>query len=172
MQRLIEEAEIQTKVAELGRRIAADYHGRSLTVIGILTGSIVLLADLIRRIDLPLRISLIQASSYRGRAVTPGELLTNLEFLPEITGRNVLLLDDIFDSGRTLQTLNDALRDQRPRTLRSAVLLKKRGRSTVDLQPDYCGFEIPDLFVVGYGLDYNGKYRHLPYIAALEEDEL
>lgn len=171
MSPLIEESAICDRVAELGRIIAADYRDRPLTILGVLTGSIVLLSDLIRRINLPLRVGLIQASSYRGRATEPGPLAVNAELVPDIRGRDVLLVDDIFDTGRTLAALLDAVRGMSPASVRSAVLLWKTGRSRVDVEPDYHGFRIPDVFVVGYGLDYNDEHRHLPYIAALDESE-
>ena len=172
MKILITEAEIRDQVAELGRRITADYRDRPLTVIGVLKGSIVLLSDLIRQIAVPHRLGLLQASSYRGRTTIPGELVLNRELLPEVGGRDVLLLDDIFDTGRTLATLLKVVAELQPRSLKSAVLLWKEGRQTVPVQPDYHCFKIPDEFVVGYGLDYNDDFRHLPYVAALEAGEL
>ena len=172
MKRLIDEEQIRVEVARLGERIAADYAGRPLTVLGVLTGSIVLLADLIRQIALPLRIGLVQASSYRGKVTRPGELSVGTDLVPDIAGRDVLIVDDIFDTGQTLVRLSEAIRARGPSSLRSAVLLWKEGRSTVDVTPDYHCFKIPDVFVVGYGLDYNDDYRHLPYIAALEEGDL
>jgi len=172
MKPLIDETQIRRQVAEMGRRIADDFRGRPLTILGVLTGSVVLLADLIRCIDLPLRVGLIQASSYRGSATSPGALTVNAELVPDITGRHVLLVDDIFDTGRTLEALLETVRQMQPQSVRSAVLLWKRDRSRVDIRPDYHAFRIPDVFVVGYGLDYNDEYRHLPYIAALEESDL
>ncbi len=141
-------------------------------VIGVLTGSMVLLADLIRQIDLPLQVGLVQARSYRGSATRPGELAIHAELLPEVSGRDVLLVDDIFDTGRTLDALLRQLGDLGPRSLRSAVLLRKRERQQVAIEPDYFVFEIPNVFVVGYGLDYQDSYRHLPYVAELEEHDL
>jgi len=172
VKRLIDQAEIRREVEALGHRIAEDYRGRPLTILGVLTGSIVLLSDVIRQIDLPLRVGLIQASSYRGRSTSPGELSVNDELLPDITDRDVLLVDDIFDTGHTMQRLLELIADKQPRNVRSAVLLWKEDRSTVEIEPDYHCFRIPDVFVVGYGLDYNDEYRHLPYIAALEDGDL
>lgn len=169
MKRLIDETDIRAAVIELGRQISADYRGRPLTALGVVTGSIVLLADVIRVIDLPLRVGLIQASSYRGATTAAGELSINTDLLPDVTDRDVLLVDDIFDSGRTLATLCGILREKQARSVRTAVLLWKDRPTDVDLQPDYYCFKIPDVFVVGYGLDYNGEHRHLPYIAVLEE---
>src|SRR5437763_16265948 len=125
------------------------------------------LADLVRHLDLSLRIGLIQASSYRGLTTMPGELRIHPDFLPDVRGRHVLLLDDILDTGQTLSRLVDQLKGMAPASIQVGVLARKRGRQVVPLEPDYCGFDIPDAFVVGYGLDYNDEYRHLPYIAVL-----
>ena len=116
-----------------------------------------------------MRIGLIQASSYRGAATTPGQLHIHPELVPDVKGRNVLLLDDILDTGQTLAYLVQHLQSLGTVSLRTAVLLRKQGRQTVSLEPDYCGFDIPNAFVVGYGLDFNDEYRHLPYIAVLPE---
>lgn len=172
MQTLIHEDEIRSVVAALGQQIAEEYRGQPLTVLGVLTGSIVFLSDLIRAIDVPLRVGLIQASSYRGATTTPLELRVNDSLLPDIRDRSVLLIDDIFDTGQTLSALLDTVQKNQPRSLKSAVLLWKTGRSQVPVEPDYSCFKIPDRFVVGYGLDYNDDYRHLPFIAALEQSDL
>ena len=172
MKVLIEAEEIREAVEALGQRRAADYAGKTLTVVGVLTGSVMLLADLVRAMNLPLRISLIRASSYRGAATRPGELEVDDQLLEDVSGRDVLLVDDIFDSGRTLDRLLDTLRGHHPASLRSAVLLWKTGRSEVEVEPDYHCFRIPDVFVVGYGLDHNGEYRYLPHIAGLDDQDL
>lgn len=172
MQTLIEANEIQKVVTNLGRQIATDYQNQPLTILGVLTGSIVFLADLIRAIDLPLRVGLVQASSYRGATTQPLELRINDSLVPDIRNRSVLLVDDIFDTGNTMAALIDTIRRNSPRSVRSAVLLSKSGKAQVAMRPDYHCFEIPDRFVVGYGLDYNDDYRHLPFIAALEPNDL
>ena len=169
VRQLISPAEIDAAVEQLGRRITREYDGRPLTILGVLTGSLMLVADLMRRIELPHQLGLLQASSYRGTTTSPGELRVNTEFLPQVAGRDVLLVDDILDTGRTLAALIEEVRSLEPASLRTAVLLWKRDRTEVDLQPDYVCFEIPDEFVVGYGLDYAGEYRHLPYIGVLED---
>ncbi len=168
MEVLLTAEQIQKRVEELAERIAEDYRGRPITIVGVLTGSLIFLADLIRRIDLPLKIGLLAASSYRGAATRPGEMRVNADLLPNLKERHVLLLDDILDTGRTLSRLVEQLRGFETLSVRSAVLFRKRGRQEIVFEPDYCGFDIPDAFVVGYGLDYNDEYRHLPYIAILD----
>jgi hypoxanthine phosphoribosyltransferase len=168
---LISADRIQRRVGEVARQIAADYRDRQpLTIVGVLTGSLMFLADLVRHLELPLRIGLIQASSYRGAATTPGRLQVQPDLTPDVRDRHVLLLDDILDTGQTLGYLVDYLHDLGARSVRVAVLLRKQGRQQVPLEPDYCGFDIPNAFVVGYGLDYNDEYRHLPYVAVLPTD--
>ncbi len=166
---LITEAQIQERVCQLGREIEADYQGKPLTIVAVLTGSLILLADLIRQIHLPLRVALLQASSYKGARVTAGKLIVNETFEPDVAGRDVLLLDDILDTGHTLATLMRWMGERNAVSVRTAVLLRKIGRQQVHVEPDYCGFTIPDAFVVGYGLDYNDDYRHLPHVAVLDE---
>jgi hypoxanthine phosphoribosyltransferase len=164
---LIAEDRIRDRVCALGREIEADYQGKPLTIVAVLTGSLVLLADLIRQISLPLRVALLQASSYKGATTTGGVLVLNESFAPDVAGRDVLLLDDILDTGQTLATLVRRMTDRGAASVRTAVLLRKSGRQEVPIEPDYCGFTIPDVFVVGYGLDYDDEYRHLPYVAVL-----
>lgn len=166
---LIPESDIRDRVSELARRIVADYRGKPLTVVGVLTGSLVLLADLIRQIDIPLRVALLQASSYKGATTVSGKLVINEAFHPDVVDRDVLLLDDILDSGQTISTLVEHLKKLGARSVRTLVLMRKQGRQVVAFEPDYCGFEIPNEFVVGYGLDYDDDYRQLPYIGILCE---
>ncbi len=172
MKTLLTTQQIRDGVTHLAGQIAQDYAGGAPVVIGVLTGSMVLLSDLIRQLDLPLQVGLVQARSYRGTATSPGKLDIHAELLPEVRGRDVLLVDDIFDTGRTLEALLGQLRGHEPRSLRSAVLLRKRERQQVTIEPDYFVFEIPNVFVVGYGLDYQDCYRHLPYVAELDADDL
>ena len=169
MQMLLPADRIQARVGELARQIKLDYGNTPVTIVGVLTGSLMFLADLVRHLDLPLRIGLIQASSYRGATTMPGPLQVHPELLLDIRGRHVLLLDDILDTGQTLHHLLGHLRTLEPASVRVAVLLRKQGRQQVSLEPDYCGFDIPNAFVVGYGLDFNDEYRHLPYVAVLPE---
>ncbi|QDU81907.1 Hypoxanthine-guanine phosphoribosyltransferase [Polystyrenella longa] len=172
MKKLIEAAEIEQSVKKLGREIEKWYQGEPLTILGVLTGSVILLSDLVRAVELPIKIGLIQASSYRGASTTRGELIINESLIPNIDNRHVLLLDDIFDTGHTLQKLIPVIEKRKALTVRTAVLLWKQERTEVDFAPDYHCFKIPNEFVVGYGLDYNDEYRHLPFIASLEPDEI
>ena len=171
MEILLPAERIQQRVAELARQVAADFRGRPVTIVGVLTGCLMFLSDLVRHLDLSLRIGLIQASSYRGATTTRGELHVAPELLPDLRDRHVLLLDDILDTGQTISRLAEHIRGLGPASLRTGVLLRKLGRQQVPFEPDYCGFDIPDAFVVGYGLDYNDEYRHLPYIAVFNEQE-
>jgi hypoxanthine phosphoribosyltransferase len=166
---LISESEIRERLAALGRQIEEDYRDKPLTIVAVLTGSLIALSDLVRQIRIPLRIALVQASSYRGATTTATTLVVNEAFAPDVTGRDVLLLDDILDTGRTLSALAEHILDRGAASVRTAVLLRKVGRQVVPIEPDYCGFVIPDAFVVGYGLDYNDDYRHLPYVGVLQQ---
>jgi hypoxanthine phosphoribosyltransferase len=171
MQVLISAEQIQARVDELGREISAAYPDHEpVTIVGVLTGCLMFLADLIRRLDLPIQIALIQASSYRGTATAPGDLQIQSEMLPTLKGRHVLILDDILDTGQTLSKVVQRIKSHDPKSLRVAVLLRKLGRQQVPFEPDFCGFQIPDAFVIGYGLDYNDEYRHLPHIGVLPSD--
>ena len=163
---LITADQIRTRVDELGAEVRAAY-ADPFTVVGILTGSLIFLADLVRRIDRPLQIGLIQASSYRGPVTRPGELVIHDELLTAIAGRHVLLLDDILDTGQTISRLVGHVQARGAASVKTCVLLRKVGRQTVPFEPDFCGFQIPDEFVIGYGLDFNDDYRHLPYIGVL-----
>jgi hypoxanthine phosphoribosyltransferase len=169
MEILIPAERIQDRVATLALEIGRDYRNQPVTFVGVLTGCLMFLADLVRHLDLPLRIGLIQASSYRGTATNPGDLHIYPELVPDVKGRHVLLIDDILDTGQTLAYLIEHLHRVGAASVRVAVLLRKQGRQKVPLDPDYCGFEIPNRFVVGYGLDYNDEYRQLPYVACLED---
>jgi len=168
---LVTEAQIQESICKLAADIREREAGRPLTVIAIMTGAIVFLADLMRKLELPMRVGVVQTSSYRG-GTTRGALTINSDMMLDVKGRDVLLVDDIFDTGHTLKEVISMIDELGPRSVRSAVLLLKKGRQEVEMRPDYVGFEIPDEFVVGYGLDYRDMYRNLPFLAALEESDL
>lgn len=172
MKILLSENQLKECVAELGRQIGRDYRDRPLTVVGVLTGSLVFLADLTRQLPIPHRIAVLQASSYRGPTTAPGSLRVDVELVPDLEGRDVLLLDDILDTGHTLSAVVAEVKRRGPLSIRTVVLLRKQGRQEVPIEPDYCGFEIPDVFVVGYGLDYNDDFRHLPHLASLQPEDL
>jgi hypoxanthine phosphoribosyltransferase len=168
---LLTEEAIATRVAELGRRIAADYAGRNLTLVSVLKGSLPFMADLMRQIDLPLRIDLMEVSSYGGMATESSGLVRIIKDLSaSISGEDVLLVEDIIDTGLTLNYLVRYLRGKNPATLRICTLLDKPARRLVEIPVDYQGFEIPDQFVVGYGLDYSERYRNLRFVGVLRPE--
>lgn len=170
MKILLDEKQLNDGVDRLAREINDAYGDRPLTIIGVLTGSIVLMADVIRKLEMPLRVGVVQTSSYEG--TQRGALTINTQMMLDIAGRDVLLIDDIFDTGRTLSEVIELMNDLGPSSLRSAVLLCKTGRQEVNWKPEYVAFDIPDEFVVGYGLDYNDEYRNLPYLACLEPSDI
>ena len=174
MHTLLTAEQLSEGIDRLARDVRQAYGDSPLTVVGVLTGSVVVVSDLIRRLDGPVRLSMVWASSYRGTATRPGRLDLRLDLLPDLSGQHVLLVDDIFDSGRTLDAILADLRDpsRGAASVRSLVLLRKVGRAEVAVEPDFVGFDIPDLFVVGYGLDYDGAWRHLPYLATLEPEDI
>ena len=171
MKTLLTEAELRAGVASLGEQIRERYDGRPLTLIAVMTGSLVFLADLIRVLDLPVRVGVIQASSYSG-GMKAGELTTATDMLIDVAGHDVLLVDDIFDTGKTLDRLMQIIQDLGAKSVGSAVLLHKQRQHDVSLRPDYVAFEIPDEFVVGYGLDYLDLFRNLPHLAVLDQNDI
>ncbi len=167
---LLDERQLNDGVQQLADSINEHYGDRPLTIVCVLTGSIVLGADLIRKLNMPLRVGVVQTSSYQG--TERGALTINSEMMLDITERDVLLIDDIFDTGNTLQEVTELMRGLGPASLESAVLLLKTGRQEVDWRPRFVAFDIPDEFVVGYGLDYNDEYRNLPWLACLEPADI
>jgi hypoxanthine phosphoribosyltransferase len=156
----------------MARDIMRDYADRELTVVAILQGGLILMADLLRRVQLPLRIETITVSSYRGTE-SSGTVTFLQTKLPEINGRHVILLDDILDSGRTLHAIRDRFEKEcQPASIRICVLLRKRKARACAIEADYVGFDIGDEFVVGYGLDYQGRYRNLPFIGVLKPEAI
>lgn len=166
---LFDEPTIHRRLDELAARISQDYRGRELTVIAVLNGSVILVADLLRRIPLPLKLDFLSVASYHG-GVKPGELIFRQVSLPDVAGRHVLILDDILDSGVTLAAIREKLETAGPLSVRICVLLEKKKARTRAVEPDYVGFEIANEFVVGYGLDYMERYRNLPCIGVLRKD--
>jgi hypoxanthine phosphoribosyltransferase len=163
---LIPEADLRARVRELGARITRDQAGRPLVVVGILKGSFVFLADLVRAIDLPLEIDFMGISSYQG-AGTTGVVRVTSDLSRPVEGKDVLLVEDIVDTGLTVSYLLQNLATRRPASLRVCALLEKPARSRVKVPIDYRGFEIGDTFVVGYGLDHDGIGRNLPFVGVL-----
>ena len=163
---LIGEERLARRVKSLAREIERDFRGRELVVVSLLNGTVLFLADLIRHLNLPLRLDFIGVSSY-GVGTESGDLVFTKELRLDVRGRNVLLLDDILDTGNTLSRVKSKLRALKPRRLRTCVLLDKPARRTQPVQADYVGFEVPNLFVVGYGLDFAERYRNLPFVGVL-----
>ncbi|NCO67887.1 MAG: hypoxanthine phosphoribosyltransferase [Nitrospirae bacterium CG_4_9_14_3_um_filter_41_27] len=160
--------EIQTKVRELADRISADYSGKDLLAVGILRGAFMFFSDLVRAIKAPLTIDFIVASSYVKMA-TLGEVKIHCDIREDISDKDVLLIDDIIDSGITLNQIRERILARRPSSLKICVFLDKKERRMVDVPVDYIGFEIPNEYVVGYGLDYDNKFRNLPYISIFKK---
>jgi hypoxanthine phosphoribosyltransferase len=160
---LIPEEAIRARVRELGAEITRDQAGRPLVVIGVLKGSFIFLADLVRAIDLPISVDFIGISSYQG-ARSSGVVKITSDLTRPIEGKEVLLVEDIVDTGLSMRYLLDTLSVRRPASLKVCALLEKPARSVVKVPIDYRGFEIPDEFVVGYGLDWDGRMRNLPYV--------
>ena len=168
---LLDEATISAKVDELGKRISADYAGQRLTLVSVLKGSLPFMADLMRAIEIPVRIDLMEVSSYGGTATESSGLVRILKDLSaSIADEHVLIVEDIIDTGLTLNYLIRYLRGKAPATLRICTLLDKPARRLVEIPVDYRGFTIPDQFVVGYGLDYGELYRNLKYVGVLKPE--
>ena len=166
---LIGEAEIAARVRELAADIERDFVERDLLVVALLTGTVPFLADLIRHITLPMRLDFMGVSSY-GNNTAPGELVFTKELRLEACDRDVLLVDDILDTGKTLRAVIDKLNALEPKSLKTCVLLEKKSRRAEQITANYVGFEVPDAFVVGYGLDYAERYRNLPFIGILKPE--
>ena len=167
---LIPEAQLQAKVAELGALISADYAGRQVTLVSVLKGALPFMADLMRALSILVRIDLMEVSSYGGATETSGMVRILKDLSSSIEGEHVLIVEDIIDTGLTLNYLTDYLRGKNPRSLHICALLDKPARRLVDIDITYRGFTIPDRFVIGYGLDYGELYRNLPYIGVLRPE--
>lgn len=165
---LFSEEDIQKRVKELAQQVSSDFDGQELVAIGILKGAFMFFADLVRHIKVPMTIDFIIASSYVKDSTT-GEVKIYYDLREDIKDKNVLLVEDIVDTGVTLNYLRERFLEQSPKTLKICALLDKKERRIVDVPIDYKGFEIPNEFVVGYGLDYDNQYRNLPYIAIFKK---
>jgi hypoxanthine phosphoribosyltransferase len=169
---LISAEEIDAALERMGEQISADYRGKSLLVVGVLKGAFMVMADLARKIDIPVEFDFMAVSSYGASTQTSGVVRILKDLDEEIAGRHVLIVEDIIDSGLTLNYLLKSLRVRKPDSLEIAALLVKEGIQRVELDVHYTGFEIGPEFVVGYGLDYAGKYRNLPYVGVLDATTL
>jgi len=176
---LIPREKIAERVHDLGAQIARDLqavlgddgdHSGEVVLVSVLTGSIIFVADLVRQLPLKLSLGLVAGSSYPGKSVESKGVMMRSELPRDMAGKHVLVVDDILDSGQTLDVLSRLILEQKPASLRMAVLLRKPGKARVDVKVDYVGFDIPDEFVVGYGLDYDGFYRNYPEIATLRAE--
>ena len=166
---LITDDMIARRIRQMGREIERDFRGREMVVVALLNGTVMFLGDLIRNLSLPLRLDFIGVSSY-GAGTESGDLVYTKELRLDVRERDVLLVDDILDTGRTLSRVIPKLRALKPRRIKVCVLLDKPARRVEKLEADYVGFEIPDVFVVGYGLDYAEKHRNLPFVGMLRPE--
>jgi hypoxanthine phosphoribosyltransferase len=169
---LFDEPAINRRLGELAEQISNDYRDRNLTVIAVLNGSLIFMADLLRRIPLPLKLDCLSVASYHGKRQTSGEVIFKQIALPDVIDRDILILDDILDSGHTLAAIRDKLVTAKPRSIRICVLLSKKKQRARQVRVDYVGFEVEDEFVVGYGLDFMEGYRNLPFIGVLRKELL
>ena len=167
---LFSEEELHRRVAEIAAEIDRDYAGREPLLVSVLRGSFVFMADLVRQIHLPCTVDFMAVSSYGAGTASSGQVRIIKDLSEHIEGRDVIVVEDILDSGRTLYYLREILEKRNPASIRIATLLNKPARREADIAPDYSCFEVPDEFVVGYGLDYAEKYRNLPYIGVLKPE--
>lgn len=167
---LISEEELQNKVAELGKKISEDYQGKNLMMVSVLKGSVVFMADLMRAITVPCEIDFMSVSSYGSSVKTSGVVKIIKDLDQNLEGKDLLLVEDILDSGMTLSYITGLLKQRGPSSIRLCTLLDKPERRQADVAADYFGFVVPDEFVVGYGLDYAEKYRNLPYVGILKPE--
>ncbi len=168
---IVTQEQMRTRIRELGRQISADYAGKEVVLVGVLKGAYAFYADLARAIRIPVRVDFIVVASYGSAAKTSGKVKLMTELTEDIKGKDVLLVEDIVDSGLTVQHLLKSMAKKKPRSVKVCTLLSKSERRVVDVQVDYVGFKIPDKYVVGYGLDYQQKYRNLPYLAVLDQTD-
>ncbi|MBC8061502.1 MAG: hypoxanthine phosphoribosyltransferase [Clostridiaceae bacterium] len=167
---LLTESDLKSKISQLGKIISKDYEGRDLVLIGVLKGSVMFMSDLMKEIEIPCSMDFMAVSSYGNSTKSTGvvRILKDLDF--EIEGKDVLIVEDIIDTGVTLKYLVEYLKARKPNSLEVCCLLNKQERRKADISAKYLGFEVPDFFLVGYGLDYAEKYRNLPFIGILKEE--
>lgn len=168
---IVTQEEMRARIRELGRQIASDYTGKELILVGVLKGAYAFYADLARAIRIPLRVDFLVVTSYGGGANTSGKVKMVTDLTENVANKHVLLVEDIVDSGLTVQHLTKKLSQRKPRSIKICTLLNKPERRLVNVTVDYVGFNIPNQYVVGYGLDYQQKYRNLPYLAVLDNVE-
>jgi hypoxanthine phosphoribosyltransferase len=167
---LISKEQLEKRVSELGAQISKDYEGKTILLIGILKGSVPFMADLMRHIDGDVEIDFMSVSSYGSSTKSSGVVRIIKDLDKSIEGKHVIIVEDIVDSGLTLSYLKSHLLSRNPASLKVCTMLDKPARRKVEFTPDYCGFEIEDKFIVGYGLDFDQKFRHLPYISWIKEE--
>lgn len=167
---LLTKEQINEKVGEMGKQISKDYKGRNLLLVTVLKGAVVFLADIMREIDIHAEIDFMVVSSYGSGVKSSGVVKIIKDLDTQLEGKDILIIEDILDSGLTLSYIKDLLASRNPASIKIAALLDKPSRRKVDLQADYVGFAVPDEFVIGYGLDYDEKYRNLPYIGVLKPE--
>ncbi|WP_455389243.1 hypoxanthine phosphoribosyltransferase [Petrachloros mirabilis] len=165
---IVTQEEMRARIKELGKQITADYAGKDLVLVGVLKGAYAFYADLARAIRIPMRVDFLIVTSYGSQSKTSGKVKVVTELTEDIKGKDVLLVEDIVDSGLTVQYLIKTLAKRKPKSIKICTLLSKPERRTIDVPLDYVGFKIPNNYVVGYGLDYQQKYRNLPYLAVLD----
>lgn len=166
---LIDEDTLQKRIKELGEQITKDYEGKNIVLICILKGSTFFTVDLAKRINNDMTFQFIEVSSYESGTVSSGKVKLNKDITSSVEGKDILVVEDIIDTGRTLSYLEEYLKAKNPNSMKLCTLLNKPSRRVVDVNVDYIGFDIEDKFVVGYGLDWNQKYRNLPYVSYVEE---
>jgi len=169
---LISQNKIQERVRELAREVKKDYLNKKPVLVGVLNGAFIFMADLIRFLDMPAEFDFIAVASYGAKKNSSGKVNLLKDISLDIKNRNVIIVEDIIDTGISTDFIINYLKQKSPKSIRFCVLLNKRERRKVPVQIDYCGFEVPNKFIIGYGLDYNGQYRNLPYVGYIETKKL
>ena len=168
---MIDEATVEARIAEIAQQLSKEYEGKTIHIIGVLKGSVFFMCELAKRLTVPVTMDFMSVSSYGNDTKSSGVVKMIKDLDESIEGRDVVLIEDIMDSGRTLSYLINILKERKPASFKVVTLLDKPDRRVIDVKVDYTGFQIPDEFVVGYGLDYDQRYRNLPYIGVVEVDQ-